>query len=906
MRFFSFIFLLLLTQIGLAQITTTPTFPVAQSSVTITFTSSESGLGNYSGDLYAHTGIMISESSGWKHVIGSWGNNLTQPKLTYIGSGKYQLIISPSINAYYGVTATETVKQLAFVFRSADGTKQTADMLIDVYQSSLAISITKPSGQTLFHQNQNITFSALSSQSANLTLKLDETSLGATTNAEISTTTTLTANGWHWLIASAELGGITVYDSAQIFIGAATQLQSRPTGYRQGINYISETETGLVLLAPNKTDVYVLGDFNNWTASSDFQMKKDGEYFWLTLNNLTPQKEYVFQYWIDGKILIGDPFCDKVSDPYDDRYISPAVYPNLIAYPEGKAEGRASVLQTAQTAYQWQTSSWAIPSKVNLLIYELHIRDFTEEGTYQAVIDKLDYLEQLGINAIELMPFNEFEGNSSWGYNPNYYFAPDKAYGTKNDLKELIDSIHNRGMIVIQDLVLNHAYNSSPMVKMYWDDANNRPAVDNPWFNTTSPNTLFSWGSDFNHESDFTKAFADSVAGYWLTEYNVDGFRFDFTKGFTNTPGDGSAYDAPRIAILERMADHIWSVKPNALVILEHFADNAEEKELASHNQGMLIWGNSNYNFNEATMGWNANSDFSWASYQARGFAQPGLVAYMESHDEERLMYKNIAYGNSTTAYDIQQKSTALKRNELAAAFFFSLAGPKMIWQFGELGYDYSIDLNGRTGEKPVRWDYMDDTARQDLFDVYSAMLRLRKTYPVFTNGNETRSFNGATKTLQMARDNHHITLVGNFDVQQQTVNAPFATTGTWHEFFNGQQLNVTAATQSITLAPGEYRLYSNVELPAFHDLATDVTIQENETVQLSVYPNPTAGKINIQSSAEIQQLLLSTIDGKIVCQGQPFKQYTEIDLSNFPTGIYVLLLKTKNNTLRHKIIKTK
>ncbi|MGE4586357.1 MAG: alpha-amylase family glycosyl hydrolase, partial [Mangrovibacterium sp.] len=512
---------------------------------------------------------------------------------------------------------------------------------------------------------------------------------------------------------------------------------------------------------------------------------------------------------------IGDPYCDQVSDPYDDQYITESVYPGLIGYPAGLTEGRASVLQTGQTDYNWQTTSYTVPEKEDLVIYELLIRDFTKEGTYLAVTEKLDYLKQLGVNAIEFMPFSEFEGNSSWGYNPNYYFAPDKAYGTKNDLKELIDACHEHGFIVIQDIVLNHAYGSCPMVLMYWDQVNSRPAADNPWFNTVSPNTSYSWGNDFNHESAYTKQFVDSVTSYWLTEYKVDGFRFDFTKGFTNTSGDGSAYDASRIAILKRMADHIWQVKSDAIVILEHFADNSEEKVLTGYRDGMLVWGNANYNFNEATMGYNQkqNSDFSWASWQKRGFSQPGLVAYMESHDEERLMYKNLTWGASSGSYSVTNLSTALDRNSMAAVFFFSLTGPKMIWQFGELGYDISIDENGRTGEKPVRWSYADDPGRRRLLNMYQSMIGLRKAYPVFTSGSETLNLSGELKSIHLELEGHYITLAGNFGLSRQNMDVSFAHTGTWYEYFTGSTINVNASYTSISLEAGSYRLYSDKPL---------------------------------------------------------------------------------------------
>ena len=503
------------------------------------------------------------------------------------------------------------------------------------------------------------------------------------------------------------------------------------------------------------------------------------------------------------------------------------------------------------------------------------------------------------------MPFSEFEGNSSWGYNPNYYFAPDKAYGPKNELKELIDSIHHRGMIVIQDIVLNHAYGSCPLALLYWDDVNNRPAAGNPWFNTTSPNTAFSWGADFNHESPYTQAFVDSVASYWLSEYRVDGFRFDFTKGFTNTPGDGGAYDASRIAILQRMANHIWSVKPDAIIILEHFADNSEEKVLTSYQNGMLVWGNANYNFNEATMGWNDNSDFSWSSYQARGFSKPGLVAYMESHDEERLMYKNLTYGNVSENYDIKNLTTALNRNELAAAFFFCLTGPKMIWQFGEQGYDVSIDFNGRVGEKPLKWEYLDEPARQELFDVYSAMLRLRNQFPVFASGTETLSLNGELKSIRLAHNNHHITLVGNFGMTAQTVNAPFQHTGSWYEFFTGTTYQVSASTMPISLQPGEYRLYSDTQLPAFQELATDVEDPFQSSARIRIYPNPACEQIYIESPEDIFSLKLYNLDGQLVKQQNVYERNVAFPLNQLPQGMYILQINTRQNSHSEKILKS-
>ncbi|MEI9909455.1 MAG: hypothetical protein WDO71_07195 [Bacteroidota bacterium] len=144
------------------------------------------------------------------------------------------------------------------------------------------------------------------------------------------------------------------------------------------------------------------------------------------------------------------------------------------------------------------------------------------------------------------------------------------------------------------------------------------------------------------------------------------------------------------VAIWKRYYDTLQLKSPGSYAVLEHFAADAEEIELSDY--GMLLWGNSNYNYNEASMGFISTSNFERAIHSVRNWTQPYLMSYMESHDEERLMYKNLNFGNSSGSYNTRDLNTALKRMELNAAFFLTIPGPKMIWQFGELGYDFSIN----------------------------------------------------------------------------------------------------------------------------------------------------------------------------------------------------------------------
>jgi 1,4-alpha-glucan branching enzyme len=584
-----------------------------------------------------------------------------------------------------------------------------------------------------------------------------------------------------------------------------------PTGsLRDGINKISDDSLGFVLYAPGKTSVYLIGDFNNWQVSESYKMKKAGDRFWIKIGNLQKGKEYICQYLIDNSIRIADPYADKISDPWNDKDISSTIYPNLISYPAGKTTEIAMVVNTDRTQYSWTIGNFKVTNPDNMVIYEILIRDFTNKRSIKGVLEKLPYLKELGINAIELMPFNEFEANDSWGYNPSFYFATDKAYGTSNDYKAFIDACHSNGIAVIMDMVLNHSYGQSPLVRMYMNG--DKVSADNPWYNVTSPNTDYSWGYDFNHEKKTTQAFVDSVCAYWMKEYKVDGFRFDFTKGFTNKAGNGWNYDASRIEILKRIANEIWKRKSDAIVILEHLTENSEEKVLSDY--GIYLWGNMNGKYNEATMGYGdqikdgeLKGDISYTSYKQRGWTKPTLVAYMESHDEERIMFKNKAYGKVYEDYDIKDIPTGLKRTEAATVMMMSFPGPKMIWQFGELGYDYELN-NDRLGKKPIRWDYYDEPTRRSLYNIYSKMNKLRNTNRIFYTSNYVADVKNQFKQILLKSDDGYICTMANLDYKKTSATINFGKTGEWEDYFTGEKLNVTSANQTLELQPGEYRLY--------------------------------------------------------------------------------------------------
>ncbi|MBT8316597.1 MAG: alpha-amylase, partial [Lutibacter sp.] len=640
------ILLFLLPIITFSQVTTSPSLPTASEEVTIEFNATGTALEGYTGDLYAHTGVTV-DGVRWQNVIESWGNNTTQPKLTRDNSNPnvYTLLITPDAYTFYSVETSKTITEFNFVFRASSGSPQSSDIFVPIYADGLNITFTNPTDQSAYNLNETITISAESSISANLEIQVNGVSEKTETNTtSISTTYNLTSTGTQTLKAIATANSETIETTISVYVKTATQNATQPTGLKYGINKNADNTVTFLLKAPNKTDVLILGDFNNWTFDEDYQMYKDGDDFWLTIPNLDINEEYAYQYLIDYTIKIADPYSEKILDPSNDQYIKDGNYPNLKSYPTNLTTGYVSTFLINEPEYTWNVSNFIKPAQDNLIIYELLIRDFTESDSFKEALTHLDYLENLGVNAIELMPVNEFEGADSWGYNPALYMALDKAYGTKNDFKEFVDACHQRGIAVLADVVFNHSYSQSPLLQMYWNSAENKPAADNPWYNEDHnlvDNTSAHWGYDFNHESPYTTEFFNDVLSYWMDEYKIDGFRFDFTKGFSNTLYYGSDnwasdYDQTRIDILKNYADHVWSNNPTnkPYVIFEHLADNSEETVLA--NYGIMLWGNLNFNYNQNTMGYPTSTDISWISYKQRGWNNPNVVGYMESHDEER------------------------------------------------------------------------------------------------------------------------------------------------------------------------------------------------------------------------------------------------------------------------------
>ena len=946
---------LLFSKIGLSQVTITPNPFEVNESITITVdinsTSTNCNTINNPSKVYMHSGIG-NDSDPWGfNVIGNWGQDDGVGEMTNTSGNNWSITIIPE--TYFNLTSVqvENAIKMGMVFRNSDGTQELkangcSDFFFEIGTFQISLSSPIQNSTTILNSGDNIAITATNiGGNATYVLKTNGNILNTQSNTSSYsfTHTNITNNQSYEL--EVTLASTTIVKQFSALINPGSNIGVMPTNYQDGITYLSDTKAVLVLYATGKDFVYAAGSFNNWQPTTNHAMKKDptrNNKFWIELTGLTPGQIETYQYWVyDQSPISGSPNEVKTADPYstlvlstfDDSYIPAITYPNMPVYPIGQ-DREVSVLQTGQTAYNWQVTDFQKPAKEDLVIYELLIRDFDANRNFQDVIDRIDYFKDLNINAIELMPVMEFEGNESWGYNTAFHMALDKFYGTEDKFRELVDVCHQNGIAVILDLALNHAFGRNPMVRMWMDDPDNNgwgePSSENPYFNTVAKHS-YSVGYDFDHSSPRTQDYVNRVIKHWIQEFNIDGFRWDLTKGFTQNctasdQGCTNNYQADRVAVLKQYADYSWSLDPDHYVIFEHLGGTQEQKEWADYRidegKGIMLWGKMTSPYNQLTMGYSSNSNLSGMGHNSQNFIGKRLIGYAESHDEERLMYNNLQYGASNGSYDVTTLSTALERMPALGAISLTIPGPKMLWHFGELGMENSIftcnngtvnESGGNDGDckldtKPQpQWtsNWPSDTTRNEIYTTWSRLNALKINEAVFEG---SYSINSGTLTPKIyiwddsiaTTELKNIVIISNFDLSNQNVVPNFPYTGVWYDLMDASgdtTVTVSNTSSAINLPPGTFKIFGNK--PASTLMINDL-IAEN---MIEIYPSPAHDYFKLNQPSK--KIVVYDLIGKVT---QTFKgnfsSESHFDVSNLKPGIYLVHIQSKRGTTTRKLLK--
>lgn len=711
--------------------------------------------------VYAHIGVITTKSvsnSDWKYAPAKWGDNAEKYKLSYVSANTWALNVG-NLREYFGITdANEHIKSIAVVFRNSTCTKEgkTAsggDIFVDVEPEGYQMRLSSNPSSTLLSQPTTVTFSVYATAPSTLTLYVNDSKVKEVSGAtELTASYNFSDHGAYTVRATATSAQGSLEKVMNFAYPGSSTAGTYPGGVpKMGAVTNPDGSVTFCFAAPGKSSVVMVPSWDDYQVLDknvmQYQDYQGQRYFFTTVSGLDPDTWYPYYYIVDAKYKVGDPYARLVLDPYSDKWINEGVWPDMPQYPYDRFDD--VVLAVHKTNFDnFEFADFKIPDHRNLIIYELLIRDFTgtegqanAEGTLREASKKLWYLKGLGVNCIELMPVMEFNGNNSWGYNTNFYMALDKAYGSPDDLRAFVNEAHQLGMAVVLDIVFNQSDGLHPWYQIYDISAN-------PFYNATAPHS-YSVLNDWKQENPLVQQQWKDALQFWMTSYNVDGFRFDLVKGLgTSYSGSTDGYNKSRVEVMTRLHKHITDIKADGIHINENLAGMQEENEMAA--DGQLNWNNQSGNSLNYAKGSTSNN-LVYYDDEKCSRTKNSLISYAESHDEQRLAYEAVTSGAS--AIKNNEPNMCNRLGQIAVQLLMS-AGSKMIWQFGELADNQNnknSDGSNNTDAKKVVWDNLNNTNKKHLHDTYQALCNFRTSNPdLFING--TVTYTGFTNSNSQPR----------------------------------------------------------------------------------------------------------------------------------------------------------
>lgn len=593
---------------------------------------------------------------------------------------------------------------------------------------------------------------------------------------------------------------------------SSSPLTALPTDVRGGahinlLEHVSGDTVTFVLHVPYKPYVSVVGDFNQWNTRSHPMVTDGRGTWWITLEHPGATR-YGFYVAIDDQshVWVGDPYATQLRWRPGEPWA-------WLAEPNGD--------------FPWTDQAWRTPAMRDLVIYELCVRDFAgrwqaskpEYGTFRRMLDKLDYLSDLGINSVELMPIQAFPGDSSWGYNPVFYCAPAQAYGSPEELKALVDACHARGMAVILDIALNHAWGEHPYYNTYppmFGPQGEWLPDWNPYFHHT-PAAINGWGGvDWDHFVPETTRYAQDVVRYWLTEYHVDGFRFDWVCGVDYDSQDPMR---PGFHPYHGIAAVAWAarqIKPDCLLIGEYWQlpgthpEKTGAKMVAETDVGAVWNGLFHHTLDDVI-----NQRWQWEQrdiFRAiGGFREEGflwadaVINYSCSHDEVRPEHeiKYYSSGNIQRPRGMSLQALALRKGLLGLVTLFGAPGVPMIYA----GQEYGDDAPRTIDFCPLNWQRLDRPEYRRHLETVKRLIAARRRYAALRSDSiqfEENDFaaEGIVRFVRRDEAGNQVWVVLNFSGDFRTTSLPLTAEQSWCDVITERTVVAQHSDTEMVLEP--------------------------------------------------------------------------------------------------------
>jgi 1,4-alpha-glucan branching enzyme len=503
------------------------------------------------------------------------------------------------------------------------------------------------------------------------------------------------------------------------------------------------------LYAPGKQSVHVAGSFNGWHRSRDALSQRD-EGYWVIARDVD-RGRCQYQFIVDEELVICDPYAQEIEPAPDDV--------------------PRAVIEVGRPIYAWRHEDWQRPNLRDLIIYELHVGDFSPEGTFQGVIDRLDYLRDLGVNALECMPLYESVPRAWWGYEPNYFLAVRRDYGTPLDFIRLVDEAHGRGIAIILDMVLNHTGHQHPFLRLY-------PWEQSPWYGEPMGERNQFGLPTLDFTKPATNAFVRDVQAYWLRVFHVDGFRYDYLAGLGgNEEGQGLPY-------LMRTAREI---RPEAYLVGECIP---EDPDLTNDSGLSAVWHTRSRIALECLLRERDEPPFRHEEFEAtvrsldpstQGYHDHAfMINYMECHDDTRVIraFREMCGFPEDLAY---------RKSALGATLLMTMPGEPMLWQGQEFGE--STEKAQRVNR--LHWEQLGAPEGRCLHQHYGDLCRLRRERTSIRTANfEFLWIDPPGRTVSYHRwlgEADHVVVAANFSRERRPVTIGFPVGGHWRQRFTGE-----------------------------------------------------------------------------------------------------------------------